>query len=461
MPRDATIRGLNPGHTAEVRVARAWFWDGYYSRRSVVIDHHFGIKSVTLTDLDIIGFSFDEALHCYKQIGEVKAGKSKNTPKPLDRAFWMHGVKSLTGADRGEFTTALNVSEAVRSAASSLGIAIQEMSQLELRESRLRIESVLDVGSQGIEVAILREEVESFSRGDRMMEQAFRFLTTEVWSLNKYDAVKRTIGLIRGLRKVWPPASRHEERRVLAWFFAESISVFGLHLAMIAEDAVIAGGSKFSESAQTRLSAGDVPYHQMMRIADDVDRYVSKLLQATVLDHADRIQALGAFRPTPPNYSESLIELVVRMAQEARAVARLPRQLDAVIFERLVHERDVSEIVGSRLGLTGHTQRHIRLVAAFLEGWCDLPVEVAEALKRPLFARKGVESASVGLSFTEVDSEASSLQPQLPEPALESGLEPSPALEVDAGDDRVFAAEGEAVAEEKGDDEQRGHVKRD
>lgn len=49
MPPAETTRGLDEGIRAEIRVAQAWFWDGYYVRRGIDLQHRFGYEISTVT----------------------------------------------------------------------------------------------------------------------------------------------------------------------------------------------------------------------------------------------------------------------------------------------------------------------------------------------------------------------------------------------------------------------------
>lgn len=390
MQPDATIRGLDAGTQAEVRVAQAWFWDGYYVRRGIDLQHRFGSDVSTVTDLDVLGYSFDASLISHKQIGEVKTGTSKSAPRPLDRALWMRGLSELVGAQRGEVTTALRVSPATRDACLRLGTTIQHLDDLKARERRLDIAEVDDVGSQGPTMARMRKDVQAFAKSDVVLERAFWFLASEVWFLDPFDALKRTLGLMRELGKTWPPESHQAANTAARWFFAEAVSVVGLNLTIVAGQANTMDPGSFQQNAVARLAAGDVPFHALRKLSDRVDDYVAKLL--TSLDAAPevRIEAMGAFQPVPPDYADSLLELISRLAAEASMVSRFPRQLDAILFERLARRRDLAPVLHRRLALTPTTERHVRLVAAFLRGHFRLPTAVDKVLTTPLLPHSGV-----------------------------------------------------------------------
>jgi hypothetical protein len=394
VPRDATTRGLDPGERAEVRVAQAWFWDGYYVRRGVDLQHRFGSEVATVTDLDLIGYAFDQSCGFRKQIGEVKSGKAASTPKPLDRALWMRGLRELVGAHSCEVTTAFNTSGAARDACRRLGATVQHLDELTTREKRLNVQAVDDVGSQGETVALMRRKIAKYVKTDPFLERAWWFLVSEVWFLEPFDALKRTLGVIRELGKSWPPEAHTEATEAARWFFAEAISVATLQLAVLAGEANTMDGRSFRASAVSRLATGDLPYHGVKKLAERVDVFVGKVLSGLNAPPEVVTSTIGAFAPVPPDYTEPLLELISRLAADAAATAALPRQMDTVVFERLVHRRVVNEKVLARLNCTHGTERLVRLVAAFLGGQFALPEPVKKVLTTALFNAPGPPSSA-------------------------------------------------------------------
>lgn len=384
MPPAETTRGLDEGIRAEIRVAQAWFWDGYYVRRGIDLQHRFGYEISTVTDLDVLGFSFESSLKHHKYIGEVKAGKSNNTPRPLDRALWMRGLREMFAAESGEITTAFKTSTPVRDACKRLGVTVQHLDDLAAREARLQISQFNDVGSQGDTIASLRREVQAFVKNDKVLERAYWFLASEAWFLEPFDALKRTLGLIRELGKMWPPENHQEAMKAARWFFAEAISVATLNLAIVAGDALTMDSRTFEEIAMAQLSSGDIPSYAIRNISDRFDEYIGKLLSSLGAPAEIKVNAMGAFLPTPPEYAEPLLELVSRLAADSAATARLPRQLDAVLFERLVRRRNLSPQLAQRLGLSYSAERLAKLLAAFLRGQFALPEPVDKTLTTPL-----------------------------------------------------------------------------
>jgi len=418
VPPAATTPGLDAGIRAEIRVAQAWFWDGYYVRRGIDLQHRFGDEVSTVTDLDVLGYSFDAALIHHKRVGEVKSGSTKNTPRPLDRALWMRGLIELIGAESGEVTTTFKASSVVRDVCRGMGITVQDFDDLAARESRLRVDRYGDLGSQGETIALLRRDVQQFVKSDNFLERGYWFLVSEVWFLEPFDALKRTLGLLSGMAKRWPPDAHQQAVQVARWIFGEAISIVVLNLAIIAGEANAMSASVFRQTAAARLASGDLPYHAMRALSDRVDTYIGKIL-ATLNAPADiRLGAIGGLLPVPPDYTEPLLELISRLAAEAALTAQLPRQLDAVVFERLVRRRNISPELATRLNLSQDTERLIRLVAAFLRGQVGIPDAVDKVLTTTFFEehREDRSSGDEQTALFESDGHSgSSSTPAIPD----------------------------------------------
>lgn len=177
--------------------------------------------------------------------------------------------------------------------------------------------------------------------------------------------------------------------------FAESISIATLLLCRVAGIANRMDGSSFAELAAGKLSSGDVPIHAMHRISEKVDEFVGKILAATDLPVEARLSAMGAFSPAPPDYVVPLLELVSRLARHAATTSRLPRQMDAIIFERLVRRRNYTHVIADRLALDDACERLVRLIATFLKGQLNNPPVVDRALMAGLRSGTGANDAEL------------------------------------------------------------------
>ena len=63
-------RPLNRGDEMEMRVARLWFWEGYYSRSGINLKRHYHPEPLLVTDLDLLAYDFGPSLQMRRTIGE-------------------------------------------------------------------------------------------------------------------------------------------------------------------------------------------------------------------------------------------------------------------------------------------------------------------------------------------------------------------------------------------------------
>ena len=96
---------LNKGDDMEMRVARLWFWEGYFSRNGINLKRYYHPEPLLVTDLDLLACDFGPSLQMIRTIGEVKTGVGKSAPKPLDRIIWLRGLKELVGVDNAQLVS--------------------------------------------------------------------------------------------------------------------------------------------------------------------------------------------------------------------------------------------------------------------------------------------------------------------------------------------------------------------
>ena len=155
----------------EARVAQLWFWEGFYARHGVDLQHHFEPEPLQVTDLDLLAFDFNPQLSRSKYIGEVKSGTGKSAAKPLDRLIWLRGLREVVDAESAELTIAHAPSDRVRGLARTLGIVAQSISDFERRE-RDTVGTLADHGAHGVTALELTVRVHHTCRQDPELERA-------------------------------------------------------------------------------------------------------------------------------------------------------------------------------------------------------------------------------------------------------------------------------------------------
>lgn len=372
---------MTPGDELEVRLARMYFWKGAYARRGVNLQRHFHPEPLVVTDLDLLAIEITSQLSLMKTIGEAKSGTGRNAPKPLDRAIWIAGLKQLVGASSGVLVTATKSSPRVRETARALGITSFTVDDLERWESLHLPKTLADVGSQGLGAFASDNTARTMAKGEPALERIYWFLKSEVWFLDSWQATKRLLGGLAELGRHWTPGIDDGQAAALRWMYAESISILTLHLVGLVGVYQSSELSEWPAQVKDRLAEGPVPARNQRALADAFDKYLAHVLAELKAPATLQVETMGAFHPSPPEWAESLIELLSRL-ESFDGLRELPRQTDLVMTERLVRRRHAStealEALGSRDPEEFTPVR--RQIAAFIRGAVGLPAAVDKAL---------------------------------------------------------------------------------
>jgi hypothetical protein len=373
--------GLDQGAELEMRLARVMFWEGSYTKQGIDLQRHFGTDPLTVTDIDVLSYAISPQLRGLKTICEAKSGTSKSAPSPLDRTIWLMGVMKLVQAESAELVTAKVPKEEVRALAASVNVRAFRLDELVIRERAAQIDLVQEVGSHGVHAAQTIKLAHQRFKVEPALERAYWFLRSEVWFLDDWAAVKRTLGLLRNIRKWWTPGLEDADMTALRWLYSEAVSVFVLRLVLLLREGLTRDSASWASFVRDKLAEGAVPIHQMRKLSEGVDSFVAKIMTQFAADIESRTQAMGAFLPQPPEWADEFAELTARLMTMPQ-ISGAPRYVDALLHQSLVRQQELDEKarvllnIGSRDGL-GLIRRSI---AAFLRGAVDLPDEVDRAL---------------------------------------------------------------------------------
>jgi hypothetical protein len=262
-----------------------------------------------------------------------------------------------------------------------LGIIAQSVNDFERRE-RDTVGELADFGAHGVTAAVTMRAVHNTCKRDPELERAFWYLRSEVWFQEPFVATKQLIDLLRRLTRRWTPRTDDDDTLAVVWLTAEAVSIFALNAVTIARLGLTLDRADFNSLVGESLAEGIVPAHQARRLSESIDRYVSGLLSATNASPSVRVDAVGAFLPEPPDYADSYAELLWRLSRTPLAARSLPRQIDLLLFERLVRGREAPVLAAVRLGLgRGDGARLRRELAVFLRG-ANASVEILDSALR-------------------------------------------------------------------------------
>ena len=409
-------KSLNRADEMEMRVARLWFWEGYFSRCGIDLRRHYHPEPLIVTDLDLLAYDIGPSLQTSRTIGEVKTGTGKSAPKPLDRIIWLRGLKELVGADHAELVSSNAPSSLARKLARSIEVSAQSQDDVKRREELADVIGVQDAGSHGSRAFLERDWVHKHCSSEPNLERAFWFLRSEVWFHDEITACKRLVGLYRQLGPLWTEEVEDEDSRALRWLLAETVSVFTLNVVRVASEAIRSAPELLAAELGERLSAGLASADVMRRIALDVDKFVGGVLSAANAPSSVAAEAMGALHPEPPEWTEQFIELVSRLAATPENTRFLPRQMDVLAYERIVWRREVNLTPYDRLSLGDpDAGRLVRLVAAFLRSQATHIDVVDRALSTAIRAARPTLALEAPTDQSDTESE-----PPVQPPLLET-----------------------------------------
>lgn len=411
---------LTSGDLLEIRVGQVWFWEGYFARVGIDLIGHYGPELIQVTDLDLLAIGFGPGLEVHRTIGESKSGVGKSAPKPLDRIVWLSGLRQLVNAHAAELTVMAKATPTIRELGRQLRVNVESADDLTERETVLDIAAHADVGAHGPNAMILRRTVRSIARDDPTLATAFKFLTSTVWFLDPFAAMKQTLGLLETLCQRWTPGVQDNEMLAMRWLIAETLSIWVLNLVTITGHARPMDAAAFTGHVRERLADGIVPAQRMRQLSRDFDKFVGGVLAAANASPELRIEAMGAFNPAPPEWANSLAELALRLARQP-ALGDLPRQFDLLVHERIARSRTVPKAAATILRLDDHAVRNdLALIGAFLRSFGSLPEDLSDLIVGGSIA-KSRETGSPEANHSPPSPEATDSPPSPADEALFQG----------------------------------------
>lgn len=380
-------RAVSKGDLQELRLARVLYAEGAFVRRAIDLNLTFG-EDFTVTDLDVWALRFAPDLQTHLTIGESKTADGKKGPKLADRLLWVRGLRELVGADAALVATTKAASQRVRGLGRELGVAIIDQRDLGHRERVLGLDGSSPWGPQDPELLSQQRGIYEAIKSVPELKRVYWFLRSEFWLVPPTAGLKRTLGALRIVRDRWGGQDNQPDRDGLLWLARQAQVNTVVALARLAGSFYRQDPIAVRPRLLEELAAGPkVDYQGLVEVAANADRFLMAVLKRAGVDVGKQAEALGALAPTPPPYSEPLIEVIERLAAEPSATGDLPRLVDWRVAEvELGKElgplpgRSTSEEDGDRL---------LRLIGAFLTGQIKVPEEL---LSGPLSARKARES---------------------------------------------------------------------
>jgi hypothetical protein len=357
---------LTKGDLWELRVARLLFAEGWFVRRSVNLTGHFG-ANFTATDIDIFGISFDPSLRAHRTIGECKTSESKSGPQPADRAIWGRGLRELVGADSNFIATVRSLGDPVRRLAAQLGTELMDEGDVAHRERILGIDPTKPLGPHTEPVVQAERIVRAASKDDEELRRIYWFVRSDFWFLAPVVGLKRVLGACRLIEKRWHSNLPPDEAEKIRWLCRQLFVLAAIAFTSVAAESYRQPPHVSRPRLLEQLSEGIANFSTLREISRQVDRYVTTVLAEAGVDRSRTVHSLGAFEPRPPQYAETLLETIERLAGEPGTSAQLGRLAEWRVTEAQIG----TELAGMPADLVPYLDdgdRLLRTLATFLTG---------------------------------------------------------------------------------------------
>lgn len=375
-PRAPKVKAPSEGDRFECRVARLTFVEGALVRRKVDLEVQFH-EPFQVTDIDVLALRFSETLEAALELGECKTTEAKNAPSTADRLLWNVGLQRLVGAENGFVATKKPASDRVRRFADRLGNQVFDLRDIERREAIFQIDGDHLYGSHDPDLLSIQRRVASIARDDDELRRLYVLVRSEFWFATPASGLKRALEVCRRAGQRWGARLPDDERLTIEWLLMEGVVAVAVSLTRIAGFALRSPTDVFERWLVERLAEGVASYRTLEEISKVVDRFVLEVLKDAGADPAKQVDSMGAFSPTPPAYTEPLLEVVHRLAATPRITRDLARFIDWRAAKSLGAKSAGEEQLFDR---ADDLARATRIVSRFLHGQFGVPQELLSRL---------------------------------------------------------------------------------
>lgn len=353
LPRNARF---SVGDPLEYRVARFLIHLGFFVRRGREIYTIGDLDQAT--DLDVFAVRYADMFRREVQICECKSGKEG----PLDRVFWIVGVKDYVGAARATLvrkSTKWNIKDF----ASSAGVEIIDLPRLESLERSIGIEPN---NWPGISNRSFFQEYErewnKYLATDPILRELYHTLAGEVRFHEPLSAVSFLLHHARALTREIEESRRAPE--TLSKFLLSDVVA---HLAMfcmrIAEFTFNLSEADRNGYIRKGLTYGGLDVKLTQRIFRNAERIAGESVKFYT-GRDVRLDSSLFQMPEPPNVGD-VQELVALLVEEPQRSSTFGPITDLVLAESYLKQGKGSSIIGKIFPYTDLRER-LALVYAYL-----------------------------------------------------------------------------------------------
>jgi hypothetical protein len=326
--RSVTVKVGDP---LEYRVSRLFTHLGFFVRRGREL-YTVG-RLDTATDLDVLAIRYSEPFHREVQISECKGGGEG----PLDRLFWLSGVKRYVGASHATLvrrSTKWNIKDF----ASELGVEVLDFPRLEELEKASGIDEAVWPGASDRDYYASRqaEWTQVLSRNQALGE-LYATLAGEVRFHDPFGGINYLLYQLRSLTRDLRD-ERSASESLTRFLLAESVAQLAMFFMRVAEMTIGLSQEDRDGLIRKGLTYGHIDAGLVDRIFRNAHRITSEMVKHNTGRNIQVDQSFFSM-PEPPNVKD--IQGVVRMLVTRPVVATTFGPIvDLLVQERFLKQRN-------------------------------------------------------------------------------------------------------------------------
>jgi hypothetical protein len=308
---------------------RLFIWQGYFVRRGIEIytDQYLN----RATDLDVLALRFFPPFRHYLQIAECKSGASR----PLDRIFWLSGVRSFASADNATLVRDATPWDIV-DFANRNGVEILDRSAVGTLEQSLGL--VEDSWPGPSERVFFQSQSSDWKKAlmnDPEAGAFYEFLIGEFRWNNEIASIRY---LLFAMRRLTKKAAGDPEASVWRWLLVECFVQLIIFAVFFSGRTLGLRPSDREGLVKKRLKYGTLETPVVRRMM----RYAFKLTEQTLesLGVSGRRVNSTDFDFPEPQHSDEVIRIMRLVAEGIGDAYALPSFADYVLHELYLKRRD-------------------------------------------------------------------------------------------------------------------------
>ena len=314
----------------EYRIQRLLFHRGFFARRNLTIRSYFYPDSVDVTDIDVLGIRFSDNFHPEVTICECKSGRTNGT---VDRILWMNGLSHYLSADNCVFARP-RIKAKIKNFANELGVIPVDSSLLIEMEKNNEIPDEW-IGSFDYKYYESRiPKYYTSIRRDPKLSKVYWLLRSRFWFDNNITRLKKSL---TGLDIL----VNHNETEAQRWLLFESCILLSISIIWLCHEAHPFTSKERSDYIKDMLTTGLGSKENAKKLLDATYGVLFALMKEKGVEPS--IVDYEHLRLIPPNYSQSLIDLIERFNHRPKETVQIPRFLDLFCYEFLFKGNKIDE----------------------------------------------------------------------------------------------------------------------